>query len=231
MINIVMTFAQLERETIVERVTDNYYFRANNGYWAGGYAPYGYKIKHIIGKDNKRHSILEVNEEQAKIVKKIYDKYKYSSFIGIDNGYESITLRGINEYSWDFIKQGTINDLVNNKNSLMSLDFSNVDIEEVDQMCNDINDEFGDVIVAYRNSYFIDIVPKGCSKGNGVDLILKEFGVNRENLYVIGDSYNDISMFNETKNSFTFHTVEEKLKDHVNFIVNSVSECIEKYIL
>lgn len=75
MINIVMTFAQLERETIVERVTDNYYFRANNGYWAGGYAPYGYKIKHIIGKDNKRHSILEVNEEQAKIVKKIYDMY------------------------------------------------------------------------------------------------------------------------------------------------------------
>jgi len=75
MINIVMTFAQLERETIVERVTDNYYFRANNGYWAGGYAPYGYKIKHIIGRDNKRHSILEIDEEQAKVVKKIYDMY------------------------------------------------------------------------------------------------------------------------------------------------------------
>lgn len=75
MINIVMTFAQLERETIVERVTDNYYFRANNGYWAGGYAPYGYKIKHIIGQDGKKHSILEVNNNQAKIVKDIYDMY------------------------------------------------------------------------------------------------------------------------------------------------------------
>ena len=75
MINIVMTFAQLERETIVERVTDNYYFRANNGYWAGGYAPYGYKIKHILGNDGKRHSILEENKEQSKIVKKIYDMY------------------------------------------------------------------------------------------------------------------------------------------------------------
>lgn len=75
MINIVMTFAQLERETIVERVTDNYYFRANNGYWAGGYAPYGYKIKHIIGNDGKRHSILEENTEQSKIVKRIYDMY------------------------------------------------------------------------------------------------------------------------------------------------------------
>ena len=62
MINIVMTFAQLERETIVERVTDNYYFRANNGYWAGGYAPYGYKIKHIIGSDGKKHSILEIDK-------------------------------------------------------------------------------------------------------------------------------------------------------------------------
>lgn len=75
MINIVMTFAQLERETIVERVTDNYYFRANNGYWAGGYAPYGYKIKHIIGDDNKKHSILEIDNEQAEVVKRIYDMY------------------------------------------------------------------------------------------------------------------------------------------------------------
>ena len=75
MINIVMTFAQLERETIVERVTDNYYFRANNGYWAGGYAPYGYKIKHIIGSDGKKHSILEIDKGKSKIVKKIYNMY------------------------------------------------------------------------------------------------------------------------------------------------------------
>ena len=75
MINIVMTFAQLERETIVERVTDNYYFRANNGYWAGGYAPFGYKIKHIIGHDGKKHSVLEVDEKEAPIVKQIYDMY------------------------------------------------------------------------------------------------------------------------------------------------------------
>ena len=75
MINIVMTFAQLERETIVERVTDSYYFRANSGYWAGGYAPYGYKIKHIIGTDGKKHSVLEADEEKSKIVKEIFDMY------------------------------------------------------------------------------------------------------------------------------------------------------------
>lgn len=88
-----MTFAQLERETIVERVTDNYYFRANNGYWAGGYAPYGYKIKHIIGNDNKKHSVLEIDKKQAEVVKKIYDMYinkhismrKISQQLNLDN--------------------------------------------------------------------------------------------------------------------------------------------------
>lgn len=182
----------------------------------------------VINKENRilKHEIIPYE-----IVKKIYDKYKNSSFIGIDNGYESITLKGRNEYSWDSIKHGTINELENNKNSLMSLDFSNIDIREIDQMCNDINDEFGDAVVAYRNSYFVDIVPKGCSKGNGVNLILKEFGIDKENLYVIGDSYNDVSMFSETKNSFTFNMVEDKLKSYANFIVDSVSECIEKHIL
>lgn len=103
MINIVMTFAQLERETIVERVTDNYYFRANNGYWAGGYAPYGYKVKHIIGDDNKRHSVLEIDKQKAEIVEKIYDMYtnknismrKISQQLNLDN---IPTLKGNNKW-------------------------------------------------------------------------------------------------------------------------------------
>ena len=55
--------------------------------------------------------------------------------------------------------------------------------------------------------------------------------ISMDNVYTIGDSFNDVSMFNITKNSFSFPNVEEKLKEHVNFIVDSVSECIEKHIL
>lgn len=44
MLFILMVFAQLERETIAERVTDNYYARAKQGSWMGGPAPYGYSI-------------------------------------------------------------------------------------------------------------------------------------------------------------------------------------------
>ena len=39
MINIIMTFAQLEREQIAERLTDNWYSRAKSGFWCGGKPP------------------------------------------------------------------------------------------------------------------------------------------------------------------------------------------------
>lgn len=47
MLFILMIFAQLERETIAERVTDNYYARATQGSWMGGPAPYGFSIGRI----------------------------------------------------------------------------------------------------------------------------------------------------------------------------------------
>lgn len=75
MVNIIMTFAQLERETITERVTDNYYFRGNLGYWPGGTAPYGYRLIKITGADGKRHSALEIDPEQAQWVRYMYEAY------------------------------------------------------------------------------------------------------------------------------------------------------------
>ena len=75
MVNIIMTFAQLERETITERVTDNYYYRGNLGYWPGGTAPYGYRLIKITGADGKRHSALEIDEEQAQWVRYMYEAY------------------------------------------------------------------------------------------------------------------------------------------------------------
>lgn len=43
MMYVTMVFAQMERETIAARVTDNMYGLAKKGFWAGGNPPYGYK--------------------------------------------------------------------------------------------------------------------------------------------------------------------------------------------
>ena len=39
------SLAQMEREAIIARVTDNYYYRCELGYWGGGPAPYGFNLK------------------------------------------------------------------------------------------------------------------------------------------------------------------------------------------
>lgn len=73
MLNIIMVFAQLERETIAERVRDNYYMRAKTGSWLGGPAPFGFQIEKIK-IEGKHFSCLKPNKD-IEIVKRIFNEY------------------------------------------------------------------------------------------------------------------------------------------------------------
>lgn len=74
MIYIIMIFAQLERETIAERVTDNYYTRVQKGSWPGGTTPYGMKNIKIIDAEGRSVPSLEYTEEFL-IVEEIFNRY------------------------------------------------------------------------------------------------------------------------------------------------------------
>lgn len=74
MLNIIMVFAQLERETTAERVRDNYYQRAKLGSWPGGPAPYGFTIGRLPGPDGKPSPGLLPNEH-APVVERIFRDY------------------------------------------------------------------------------------------------------------------------------------------------------------
>ncbi|MBU1923676.1 MAG: recombinase family protein [Candidatus Omnitrophica bacterium] len=64
--NIMLTFAQFERELISERTRDKMLQRAQKGMWNGGGVPFGYKA------ENKK---LVIDTNNAKIVKDIYENY------------------------------------------------------------------------------------------------------------------------------------------------------------
>jgi len=66
MLNILMTFAQFEREMSATRVKDKMSATRKKGKWVGGSVPYGYK-----SVDKK----LIVDEETAPIVKRIFQRY------------------------------------------------------------------------------------------------------------------------------------------------------------
>lgn len=74
MLNIVLVFAQLERETIAERVRDNYRHRFSLGAWPGGPAPYGYSLARITDGEGRRVPSLAANGH-APTVLRIYKQY------------------------------------------------------------------------------------------------------------------------------------------------------------
>ena len=74
MLNIVLVFAQLERETTAERVKDNYAHRFALGAWPGGPAPYGYSLTKITDPSGRLASSLTANEHSA-VVSRIFELY------------------------------------------------------------------------------------------------------------------------------------------------------------
>ena len=64
--NIMLTFAQFERELTSERTKDKLLERVKKGMWNGGRSPYGYERK------NKK---LIINKKEAEIVRLIFETY------------------------------------------------------------------------------------------------------------------------------------------------------------
>lgn len=78
MLNICIVFAQLERETIQQRVADAYASRSKKGFYMGGKVPYGYKkIPTVI--DGVKTSMYDLMPEEASDIQLIYSLYSKPS--------------------------------------------------------------------------------------------------------------------------------------------------------
>jgi len=91
MIGILSVFAQLERETIAERMRMGHIKRAEEGFRTSGgnYDPSGY---------NRSNGLLEIKEEEAKHIQLVYDLYeRYHSITKIQEH-----LKSIGEPVWRF---------------------------------------------------------------------------------------------------------------------------------
>ena len=75
------------------------------------------------------------------------------------------------------------------------------------QRCSEANKdlfkEFGNEIESSWSNEFIEISPYGCSKSNGLKFLENYLKIKHDEIFVVGDSGNDISMFKEYQdNSF-----------------------------
>lgn len=100
-------------------------------------------------------------------------------------------------------------------------------VDNAEKLKNYINSNYGEFITAYRNKCFVDVVFKNCSKASGIEEICDKFKLSDDSVYVIGDSWNDLSMFERYTNSYTFSYAEEELKPNAKNIVDAFYHCID----
>lgn len=191
-----------------------------------------------------------VLNEEKKIInnKKILNTEAYDIVNMIKSDYLNISVNNGDKY---FLVHGSAKNINNKPNgfnleimdiedvkkediSSIAMNYSAGDgnhVEYLDEVCKRVNEKFGQSVIAYRNTKFIDIVPVGCSKGEGVRYIENLFKVDNKDIYTIGDSGNDISMLINQKNGFTFSYAEDYIKEHAQYIVDSFAECVDNYVL
>jgi len=84
-LNMLLSFAEFEREVAAERVKDKIFATKSKGLWTGGCPPLGYDIK---------FKQLEINQEEANTVNKIFELYlESSSLIQLVSKLETLNIR------------------------------------------------------------------------------------------------------------------------------------------
>lgn len=79
----------------------------------------------------------------------------------------------------------------------------------------------------YKDAY--EINPKGCSKGEALIDLIDELNFKKEDVFVIGDSKNDVSMFDVFKNSASFSYSLEEIQEKTKYVVDKFLD-IEPYL-
>lgn len=84
-------------------------------------------------------------------------------------------------------------------------------------------------------SKYIDIMKKGCSKKNAIQILADKLGIKQEEIIVMGDGGNDISMFECAGLKIAMANAEPYLKEKADFVTTSnndsgVAKAIEKFI-
>lgn len=75
-----------------------------------------------------------------------------------------------------------------------------------------------------RGDRFGEIVPKGCSKAFGIEVLLKHYEIDLSDAYVFGDSANDLTMFELVPNSVAMGQSSPCIYEKAAFITKDVGE-------
>ncbi len=201
----------------------------------------GKKIKDDYFNPNDINPVIEYLESHYKLravwlmseEKEFLSKYNFDTlFYYIGYNLWSF-FQGVYNDKFTISKTGFINEINHGKvyKIMVMFGLGEKNKERAKQANKELREVFKDSVEFSWSGEMIEITPKGCSKANGLKFYEEYFNINHSDIYVVGDSGNDISMFNEYKeNSFCMahaplsvskyasHTLK-KFKDLENYVM------------
>lgn len=107
-----------------------------------------------------------------------------------------------------------------------SLHLAFKEIETLTAVKTLLEKKFSKEIAVHHNVLNLDITPANHSKGQAIKCLPTFLGCSEEDISAIGDSFNDMSMLEAAKTSFTFHRSDKTVQASAKYIVDDIAEAI-----
>lgn len=104
-----------------------------------------------------------------------------------------------------------------------------IDYSRTKQIAEEIEARFKDQVTATMNESYLDLTPKGNSKSSAMKRVIEWIGEDLET-YCVGDSFNDLSIFEAADHSYTFHRCSDQMKRAASACVDYVYEIAEEIL-
>lgn len=124
--------------------------------------------------------------------------------------------------------------IINNKKAKILLNNS-IEIYKVivyskncDDMASLLKEKYGDHFAFFTNSHSIEICPIGVSKGAALQYLINTTKVKEDEVFVVGDSINDVPMFDLFPNSFVMSSAPDFIKIHAKNSIDKFTD-LEKF--
>ncbi|MGA9290511.1 MAG: Cof-type HAD-IIB family hydrolase [Anaerobacillus sp.] len=109
--------------------------------------------------------------------------------------------------------------------------------EHLKQVEKKLQAELGEEFSVMRSKpYFLEFTAKGITKGTSIQKLIKEFGIKREEVIAVGDSYNDQEMIEFAGLGVAMGNAPDDIKKISDYIADTnendgVAKVVEKFLL
>lgn len=109
---------------------------------------------------------------------------------------------------------------------IIALHQDNQEINDLLKIQAYIKEKYDTIAHGTLNTFYLDITPGNCTKGTGIKTLVEL--LNEEvATYAIGDSFNDLTMFESADHSYTFNHVDKQIAKNTDGQVAYVADLIE----